>query len=65
MENEDGLTSLKDKDCNLKVEIDSKKKTIADIMEKLDLEKIIDINISSVPLEEIITNIYKGEKALN
>ena len=65
LENEDGLKILKDKDCNLKVELDNKKKTISDIMEKLDPEKIVDINISSVPLEEIITNIYRGEKVKN
>ena len=60
LEDEDGLTILKSKDYNLKVEIDNSKKTIADIMQKLDLDKIIDINISSVPLEEIITSIYKS-----
>ena len=46
----------------LKIEIDSKKKTIADVIKMLDTDKIIDMNISNIPLEDIITSIYKGAK---
>ena len=60
LKNEEGITILKDKGCNLKIELDSEKKTITDIIKMLDADKIIDINISSVPLEDIITQIYKG-----
>lgn len=62
LEDEDGITVLKDNGYNLKFELDSQKKTVADIIKMLDTEKIVDINISSVPLEDIITQIYKGVK---
>lgn len=62
LEDEDGITVLKDNGYNLKFELDSQKKTVADVIKMLDTEKIIDINISSIPLEDIITQIYRGEK---
>ena len=37
---------------------------IADIINLLDTDKILDINISSIPLEDIITQIYKGVKVI-
>ena len=58
----DGITILKDKDYNLKVEVDLTKKTISDAIKLLDPDKIIDINISNTPLETIISSIYKGTK---
>lgn len=61
LKDKDGITVLKDKGNNLKIELDSQKKTITDIIKMLDSEKIIDINISNIPLEDIITQIYKGE----
>ncbi len=57
-----GITILKDKGYNLKLEVDTKKTSISEALKLLDSDKIIDINISNVPLESIITNIYKGEK---
>ena len=57
---EDGIKVLKAKDFNIKLEIDSSKKNIADVIKLLDTEKINDINISNVPLEDIVTKIYKG-----
>jgi len=62
LEEADGITILKDKGTNLKIEIDSKKRTITDIIKMLDADKILDMNISNIPLEDIITQIYKGEK---
>ncbi len=62
LQDEDGITILKDKGKNLKVEIDSTKKEIADVIKLLDTDKIIDINISNIPLESIITSIYKDVK---
>lgn len=59
LEEADGITILKDKGNNLKIELDSKKRTVADIIKILDADKIIDMNISSIPLEDIITQIYK------
>lgn len=61
LKDKDGITVLKDKGNNLKIELDSQKKTITDVIKMLDSEKIIDINISNIPLEDIITQIYKGE----
>lgn len=62
LQDEEGIMVLKDKGNNLKVEIDSKKKGIADVIKLLDTDKIIDINISNIPLEDIITSIYKDAK---
>ena len=58
----DGITILKDKDYNLKLEVDLTKKSISDAIKLLDPDKIIDINISNTPLETIISSIYKGTK---
>ena len=58
----DGINILKDKDYNLKLEVDLTKKTISDAIKLLEHDKIIDINISNTPLETIISSIYKGTK---
>jgi len=59
----DGITILKDKDYNLKLEVDLKKKKISDAIKMLNPENLIDINITNVPLEQIISEIYKrGDK---
>ena len=58
----DGITILKDKDYNLKLEVDLTKKSISDAIKLLDPDKIIDINISNTPLETIISSIYQGNK---
>ena len=58
----DGITILKDKDYNLKLEVDLTKKSISDAIKLLDPDKIIDINISNTPLETIISSIYRGTK---
>lgn len=62
LEDVDGISILKDKDYNLKLEVDLTKKTISDAIKLLDPNKIIDINISNTPLETIISSIYKGTK---
>ena len=63
LEDVDGITILKDKDYNLKLEVDLKKKSISDAIDLLNTDNIVDINISNVPLEEIISEIYKdGDK---
>ena len=55
---EDGINIIKNKGVNLKIEVDTKKKSISDALKLLNPDNIIDINISNVPLEEIISNIY-------
>jgi ABC-2 type transport system ATP-binding protein len=58
----DGITILKDKGYNLKFEVDTSKKNIKDVLSLLNQDNIIDINISNVPLEDIISSIYKKGK---
>lgn len=56
---EDGITVIKSKGSNLKLEVDITRKSISDAIKLIDADQIIDINISNVPLENIITEIYK------
>ncbi|MBQ7140248.1 MAG: ATP-binding cassette domain-containing protein [Bacilli bacterium] len=62
LDDEDGITILKDKGYNLKIEVDITKKSVSDAIKLLNPDNIIDINISNTPLEDIISNIYKEEK---
>ena len=62
LNDEEGITILKDKGYNLKLEVDITKRSVADAIKLLDPDKIIDINISNVPLEDIISNIYKNKE---
>lgn len=57
-----GIKILKNKGSNFKFEIDTTEKDVLDVMKEIDQDKIIDINISNVPLEEIIADIYKAGK---
>ena len=59
LEEVEGINIVKDKDYNLKLEVDLKKKSISDAIKLLNTDNIIDINISNVPLEQIISSIYK------
>ena len=59
LEDEEGITILKDKGYNLKIMVDTKKKNINDVLKLLNSENIVDINISNIPLEEIISDIYQ------
>ena len=59
LNDEDGITILKDKGYNLKLEVDTTKKSVADALKLLNTDNIIDINISNIPLESIISSIYK------
>ena len=63
LEDEEGITIIKDKGYNLKIEVDTKKRSVADAIKLLNPDNIVDINISNVPLEQIISAIYKdGEE---
>jgi ABC-2 type transport system ATP-binding protein len=62
---EDGITVIKSKGNNLKIEVDTTKKNISDALKLIDADNILDINISNVPLENIITEIYKAGKIHN
>lgn len=62
MSDEEGITVTKCKGSNLKLEIDTTTKNIADALKLIDADNILDINISNVPLENIITEIYKENR---
>ncbi len=62
MSDEDGITVVKSKGNNLKLEIDTTKKNISDALKLIDADNILDINITNVPLENIITEIYKENR---
>ena len=62
LDDEEGITILKDKGYNLKIEVETTKKNIKDVLNLLNQDNIIDINISNVPLEDIISSIYKKGK---
>ena len=65
-ENEEGITILKENQTNLKLEIDTRQKNLSDVLKLIDPDNIIDINISNIPLEEVIRDIYKdGEYIKN
>jgi len=59
LDDEEGITILKDKGYNLKLEVDTKKRSVADAIKLLNTDNIVDINISNIPLENIISEIYK------
>lgn len=60
LDDEDCITILKDKGYNLKIEVDVAKRSVADAIKLLNPDNIVDINISNVPLEDIISDIYKS-----
>jgi ABC-2 type transport system ATP-binding protein len=62
LSDEDGITVLKSKGNHLKLEIETTKKNISDALKLIDSDNILDINISNVPLENIITEIYKENR---
>ena len=63
LDDEEGITILKDKGYNLKIEVDTKKKSVSDAIKLLNPDNIVDINITNIPLEDIISDIYKeGDK---
>ncbi len=61
LEDEEGITILKDKGYNLKIEVNTQKRSVSDAIKLLNPDNIIDINISNIPLEDIISDIYKKE----
>ncbi len=56
------MSILKEKGCHVKLEVDTTKMRINDALAHIDAEHVEDINISNVPLENIIMEIYKSEK---
>jgi len=61
LDNVNYLNILKDLESIIRVEVDTSKIGISDVVKKLDYENIIDINISNIPLEDIISEIYSSK----
>ena len=57
-----GVNLLKSKPGYCKLEVDTTRTNIAEVIKQMDTENLIDINISNVPLEKIITEIYKEKE---
>lgn len=57
----EGITILKRKGSHAKLEIDTSVIKINDALHHIDAEHVEDINISNIPLENIIMEIYKSE----
>jgi len=55
----EGVRVLKSKGVNLKLEVDTKVITIQEVLKWLDTDNLMDNTISNIPLEDIITQIYK------
>lgn len=62
LDDEDGITILKDKGYNIKIEVDITKRSVTDALKLLNPDNIVDINISNTPLEDIISSIYKNKE---
>ncbi len=56
-----GITILKEKEGHIRFEVDTAVMKISDALRSLNLENMEDINISNIPLENIITAIYQTE----
>lgn len=56
-----GITILKEKGGHVKFEVDTEIMQIGDALRLINGENVEDINISNIPLEKIITEIYKAE----
>ncbi len=56
-----GITILKKKGGNIKFEVDTARIKISEVLRSIDAEHIEDINISNIPLENIIMEIYMAE----
>lgn len=56
----EGVRLLKSKGLEMKFEVDTEKCRVNELLGLVDGDNILDVNISNVPLEKIITEIYKG-----
>lgn len=57
----EGIKILKNKDTLYKIEVDMTKTTMDELLGLFKADDLLDITISSEPLEEIIKGIYKGK----
>lgn len=59
----EGITVLKQKGNHIKLEVDTGVLRINDALRLINAEHVEDITISNIPLESIITEIYKTADA--
>ena len=59
-----GLNILKREKSMIQAEVDTSKKGICEVVKTLDYENIMDINISNIPLEDVISKIYSSKTVL-
>lgn len=57
----EGITVLKAGGEKMKLEVDTSKTEIGEALRLIDADRVEDINISNIPLEDIITQIYRSE----
>ncbi|MDE7273548.1 MAG: ATP-binding cassette domain-containing protein [Lachnospiraceae bacterium] len=57
----EGMTVLKRKGGHVRFEVDTSVMKISDALRSIDAEHVEDINISNIPLENIIMEIYQSE----
>jgi len=57
----EGITILKQKGSRVRLEVDTSVIKINDALRSIDAEHVEDINISNIPLENIIMEIYRSE----
>ena len=57
-----GITILKRKGSHIKLEVDTSVMKINDALRSIDAEYVEDINISNIPLEDIIMEIYRSKE---
>lgn len=60
-----GITILKQKGSHVRFEVDTSVMKINDALRSIDAEHVEDINISNIPLENIIMEIYRSEGRLS
>ncbi len=58
----EGITVLEAKGEKMKLEVDTSKMEIGEVLRLIDADWVEDINISNIPLEDIITQIYRSEE---
>jgi ABC-2 type transport system ATP-binding protein len=58
-----GVTVVKKKGNAVRLEVDTSEIEVPKVIKALSIENIEDINISNIPLETIISDIYRKEKA--
>lgn len=56
----EGVRLLKRKNNEIKIEVDTKVCQVNELLNLIDGDTISDVNISNIPLEKIITEIYRG-----